>query len=265
MLLEIRIRRIDVERSSLAFEGPGGSARLAFGKDYFLGSSRDVAELTVEGEVVYAGAGEKEDFEKAQVQGRWTLCHESDLSDRRRARNAESAGALGLIVVPDPKTSDDPFPAQKRNPTQLALEGIVSFDSEKSRGGDEPVFPQVFLTRAALGELEAARGSTLASLAAGQTLGIRAREERRGGGPLLVENVCGLWPGSDPVLANELIIVSAHYDHVGVDEDGDIYRGADDNGSGSMGLLAIAEALTAYGPMRRSVMLPIRWRLPAGS
>ena len=248
-------RRIDVERSFLSFEGPGGTARLVFGRDYLLGSSRDVAELTVQGEVVFAGEGEKEDFEAAKVSGRWTLCAESDLSDRRRVRNAESAGALGLIVVPDPKKSDDPFPAQKKNPTQLALEGIVSFEPSPSRKDDEPVFPQVFLTRDALGRLEAVRGSSLASLSAGQTLAVQAREERRGGGPLLVENVCGLWPGSDPVLANELIVVSAHYDHVGVDEDGDIYRGADDNGSGSMGLLAVAEALTEYGPMRRSVML----------
>ncbi|MEE8468084.1 MAG: M20/M25/M40 family metallo-hydrolase, partial [Planctomycetota bacterium] len=70
-----------------------------------------------------------------------------------------------------------------------------------------------------------------------------------------LENVCGLWPGSDPELRNEVIIVSAHYDHVGSRENGDIYNGADDNGSGTTGLMAIAEALKAYGPMRRTVML----------
>jgi Zn-dependent M28 family amino/carboxypeptidase len=67
--------------------------------------------------------------------------------------------------------------------------------------------------------------------------------------------VCGFWPGSDPELSKEVIIVSAHYDHVGVGSDGQIYNGADDNGSGTCGLLALAEALANYGPLKRSVML----------
>jgi Zn-dependent M28 family amino/carboxypeptidase len=66
--------------------------------------------------------------------------------------------------------------------------------------------------------------------------------------------VCGFWPGSDPELSKEVIIVSAHYDHVGT-KNGVVYNGADDNGSGTCGLLALAEALSHYGPMRRSVML----------
>jgi Zn-dependent M28 family amino/carboxypeptidase len=74
------------------------------------------------------------------------------------------------------------------------------------------------------------------------------------GGRIDCENVCGLWPGSDPALAEETILVTAHYDHVGV-INGEIYNGADDNGSGTCGLMAIAEALTKAGPMRRSVML----------
>ena len=82
-------------------------------------------------------------------------------------------------------------------------------------------------------------------------------EEEEGGeeeGPVIVENVCGLWPGSDPVLSQEVLIVSAHYDHVGTHDDV-IYNGADDNGSGTCGLLAIAEALAAHGPLKRSVLL----------
>ena len=73
-------------------------------------------------------------------------------------------------------------------------------------------------------------------------------------GDVQLENVCGLWPGSDPQLAREVIVVSAHYDHVGRHGD-DIYNGADDNGSGTCGLLAMAEMLAEYGPLRRSVML----------
>ena len=49
----------------------------------------------------------------------------------------------------------------------------------------------------------------------------------------------------------EVIIISAHYDHIGVTAGGEIYNGADDNGSGTTGLLAIAEALTVYGQAMR--------------
>jgi hypothetical protein len=55
-------------------------------------------------------------------------------------------------------------------------------------------------------------------------------------------NVIGFIEGSDAVLKNECIIYTAHYDHLGVDENGKIYNGADDNGSGTVALLELAEA-----------------------
>ena len=55
-------------------------------------------------------------------------------------------------------------------------------------------------------------------------------------------NVIGIIEGSDPVLKNECIVYSAHFDHVGINSKGEVFNGADDNASGSMGLLEIAEA-----------------------
>lgn len=55
-------------------------------------------------------------------------------------------------------------------------------------------------------------------------------------------NVIGIIEGSDPVLKNECIVYSAHFDHVGPSMSGEIMNGADDNASGSIGLLEIAEA-----------------------
>ena len=52
----------------------------------------------------------------------------------------------------------------------------------------------------------------------------------------------GLFPGSDPEKAKEVVIYSAHYDHVGVDDKGEIFNGSDDNASGTSALLEIAEA-----------------------
>lgn len=75
-------------------------------------------------------------------------------------------------------------------------------------------------------------------------------------------NVIAYMEGSDPSLKDEVIVLLAHYDHIGLsmpDERGDmINNGADDNGSGTVALLAIAEALNnakseGYG-LSRSVL-----------
>jgi hypothetical protein len=57
-------------------------------------------------------------------------------------------------------------------------------------------------------------------------------------------NVLGVIEGSDPKLKDEYFVVGAHYDHNGMWEDY-IYNGADDNGSGSVGVLNIAKAMAA--------------------
>ena len=73
-------------------------------------------------------------------------------------------------------------------------------------------------------------------------------------------NVMGLLKGRDPGLSQELVVYSAHHDHLGIgkpDATGDkIYNGALDNGSGCAQLLAIAKAFKALPtPPRRSVLI----------
>jgi len=58
------------------------------------------------------------------------------------------------------------------------------------------------------------------------------------------KNVLGIIEGSDPKLKDEYFVVGGHYDHLGA-WDGYIYNGADDNGSGSVGVLNIAKAIAA--------------------
>jgi hypothetical protein len=57
-------------------------------------------------------------------------------------------------------------------------------------------------------------------------------------------NVLGIIEGSDPKLKDEYFVVGAHYDHLGAWE-GYVWNGADDNGSGSVGVLNIAKAIAA--------------------
>jgi Peptidase family M28 len=72
------------------------------------------------------------------------------------------------------------------------------------------------------------------------------------------QNVVAIFDGSDPKLKSEYVAVGAHYDHVGTgrpNKEGDfIFNGADDDGSGTVGLLAMAQAL-ANGPRpKRSII-----------
>ncbi|OAV44416.1 M28 family peptidase [Lewinella sp. 4G2] len=74
---------------------------------------------------------------------------------------------------------------------------------------------------------------------------------------LVGENIYGFVEGSDPVLKDEVLVISAHYDHIGKRGD-NVFNGADDNGSGTSTILEVAEAFTTakaqgIGP-RRSVL-----------
>ena len=72
------------------------------------------------------------------------------------------------------------------------------------------------------------------------------------------QNVVAVWEGGDPVLKNEYVALGAHYDHIGINpqQRGDwIYNGADDDGSGTTALLAMAEALArATTRPKRSIL-----------
>jgi Zn-dependent M28 family amino/carboxypeptidase len=59
----------------------------------------------------------------------------------------------------------------------------------------------------------------------------------------------GLLPGSDPRLRDETILVTSHYDHLGV-QGGALYPGANDNGSGTVAMLEVARLLAAAPPAR---------------
>lgn len=80
------------------------------------------------------------------------------------------------------------------------------------------------------------------------------------GEPLSAPNVVAVLAGSDPLLKDEYIVFSAHMDHVGIRRpvDGDsIYNGADDDGSGTIGVVELAEAFASMetAPRRSLIFL----------
>jgi len=78
---------------------------------------------------------------------------------------------------------------------------------------------------------------------------------------LTSQNVAGIVPGTDSTLMAEYVVVGAHYDHLGRSNDYALDRwefplmhlGADDNGSGTVGVLELARRLAAH-PTRRSII-----------
>ena len=78
---------------------------------------------------------------------------------------------------------------------------------------------------------------------------------------LYTQNVVAIWEGSDPKLKDEMVAVGAHYDHIGISaptspNPDKINNGADDDGSGTVSVLSIAEALSkAKSRPKRSILL----------
>jgi len=72
------------------------------------------------------------------------------------------------------------------------------------------------------------------------------------------QNVVGILEGSDPVLKNEYVAIGAHYDHVGMNPFAPgadkIFNGADDDGSGTVAVMAIAEAMSKGPRPKRSIL-----------
>lgn len=82
------------------------------------------------------------------------------------------------------------------------------------------------------------------------------------GEPFTLKNVIGLLPGSDPVLKDTYILITAHYDHNGIRSGSypdSILNGANDNGSGTIGVIEIASALSKLEPRPKRSILFITW------
>jgi hypothetical protein len=183
---------------------------------------------------------------------------------RMKGENAVRHGAVGILVV---RTPDQTFPWD-RLVRQSRAGGLRWLDP---KGEPADVFPALrgaaTLSDSAAGRLfedaPAPLDRVLAEAAAGKPpafdLPVRATlrtvsEHRKIESP----NVAGLLPGSDQRLSDEVLVYSAHLDHLGVGEpvEGDsIYNGALDNASGSAALLEVARAFAALPrPPRRSVL-----------
>lgn len=79
---------------------------------------------------------------------------------------------------------------------------------------------------------------------------VPAKSER-----IKTKNVVAMLPGTDPVLKDEFIGYGSHYDHVGMNDKGEIFNGADDDGSGTVAVLNIAKAISLNPPKRSTFII----------
>jgi hypothetical protein len=250
-------QRLDEVASHVTWDAGESHVALRFGRDYVLSSRHDIDDCTTTADVVFCGTGTDADFERAKPEGRWALCFDPGTELGKLNRAAKSAKAAGLIVAPGPSGASPAWSDHFAEALDEQRDPPVSYPSTREK--PRVIFPQMRWTRAAVEHLldDAHAAANGAAPAVGTVIPVQVTETRKlqgEGGMIDLEDVCGFWPGDDPELSKEVIIVSAHYDHVGTRK-GVVYNGADDNGSGTCGLMAIAEALAHYGPMRRSVML----------
>jgi hypothetical protein len=237
----------------------------------------------IESELVFAGYGISDkntgydDYDGLDVEGRLVLVLDARpgseavpmdavrgagfMNRSYKLLNARRHGAAGVLLAPSVEGLEG-LPAGAgsigRNPT-LSSSGILAL--AVSRKAAERLVAAD--GEASLAELQASideLGRPASRSLPDARVIAKVRIERREGE---VANVIARLPGSDPKLASEVVLIGAHYDHLGAGEfgtlapgrRGEVHNGADDNASGAAGLLALARAFGSGPPPRRTLLL----------
>lgn len=275
--------RFASERETATIETGGKTITLENGVRMVLSPGNETGVEELSGGLVFAGYGLQDksqgidDFAGLDVKGKYVAVLSgapdgmnsevaAHLARTSKAIAAEAAGALGLITVRTLKEAErlpwEKFAPRGRMPRRVLLgpDGQPLGDGAglKVRASiDDEAAAAIFAGSAmdfAAVRAAAARGPVKGFALPGSMTIRRATKVERITSP----NVVGLLPGTDPRLKAEIVVISAHLDHVGTKatakpgEDA-IFNGAMDNASGSATLLEAASAL-AKAPPKRSVL-----------
>lgn len=150
----------------------------------------------------------------------------------------------GKIVAGDARRYGTDAPLERLQARRPALILLLT-RRQQGRNGNQP-----FLEDAATADapvIRIANADATSAVADNKALSLSLHLSAPSMTAAPVENVIGVLPGSDPVLRNQYVILSAHYDHLGM-RGTQIYNGANDNGSGTVSVIEIAGALATLNP-----------------
>ncbi|MCI0588162.1 MAG: M28 family peptidase [Planctomycetes bacterium] len=237
---------------------PGSADGEARGEPIFLGYAieatkyryNDFSKAEVRGKVVLALTHEPREKKAGSVFDGLEPTKHSSIFEK--ARTVAEKGGVALLLVHDPVNHVGTTPlayksasGRRATPTQAAAPSIpvatVSLEAAERIIG-LPIRPLQ----------EKIDGSMTPQVVKcpGSEVTLVSKTEN---GPAPTRNVVAVRKGSDPEAAKQAVVIGAHYDHVGVNDIGQVYFGADDNASGSTALLEVAEAFSRT-PTRRSVV-----------
>lgn len=191
-------------------------------------------------ELVFVGSGEAGDYRDLDVAGKVALSTNSQTV--AAAGQAGSRGAKAILIV-------------AADSARMRFRGSYIVPVRAT------AIPTVLVARTAVDRILASGGRSLTGLTKPQSLGIRVRAS------VVLQpivdrpaaNVLGVIPGSDPSLKGRVVILGAHYDHLGTDPDGTLFPGADDDASGVAALLEIARLMKDSGVKPGATILFAAW------
>lgn len=274
------------DKGSMVVSRKGGDpVALAFGQDFIPGAVPASPSFTLTAPVVFVGYGivgvGRDDYKGADVKGKIVAFFggaPSSFPGEERAHfgspasKAEIAmrkGAVGYITLESPITARSrPFAMlssfwDRPRVTWADANGVGHIPTPATPGlGALSMAGAAKLFAGTPGAWDAIRkaaevdGATFKPVQLPGTLTVSLKTASK---PLTSYNVAGLLPGSDPKLKDEVVVLTAHLDHVGVgrpDRKGDtIYNGAMDNAVGVASLIEEAKRFKASGKApRRSVL-----------
>jgi Zn-dependent M28 family amino/carboxypeptidase len=280
--VSFKSRQIVEAKSSLALVSRGTATPVTLGDEAAFGMRIDPAP-TVDAPLVFAGHGlqipemSHDDFAGLDAKGK-VIVHIGGAPSTipgalaahyqhaaQRAALVRKLGALGVITIPNPKSMDVPWERSspnRLNPAMaLAAPGLddsagqkVSITFNPARA--ERLFEGSGHTFAELLKI-ADGGKALPHFPLPLSMRATVAVENTA---VESHNVAGVLKGSDPALAGEYVVLTAHLDHVGVGApiNGDaIYNGAMDNASGIATLIETAKVLAAAKPKRSVVFVAV--------
>ena len=276
--------QLDTESVAMTVHREAGDTELVYRETFTAFGDKVREQTSVRAELVYVGFGVHapkhgySDYEGIDVEGKIVvaltggpssipgdeLAYYSD--SRTKAKEMVAHGAVGMIALYS-RHMEKSYPwARLAENAGLNKPGMAWVDLSGAANGYHPeILGVAILSPAAAAELfegapigfEEARDAADASVVASVPLGIEATLSIKTKiGQLSSPNVIGVVRGTDPELADEYVVFTAHLDHVGrgvaVDGD-DIYNGMYDNALGTAIMIENARAIAA-SPPRRSVM-----------